>query len=100
MKKMMIFLVIIIALFAAIAIINNTQNKQKVEGNPYNKEKLEQATIDQLNDPNYQNLILPDELTADLKNKEDKTVYFYSPTCIHCQKTTPIVRTISRRNGD
>ena len=99
MKKMMIFLVIIIALFAAIAIINNTQNKQKAAGNPYNKEKLEQATIDQLNDPNYQNLILPDELTADLKNKEDKTVYFYSPTCIHCQKTTPIVAPLAEEMG-
>lgn len=99
MKKMMIFLVIIIALFAAIAIISNTQNKQKVAGNPYNKEKLEQATIDQLNDPNYQNLILPDELTADLKNKEDKTVYFYSPTCIHCQKTTPIVAPLAEEMG-
>ena len=43
MKKMMIFLVIIIALFAAITIINNTQNKQKAAGNPYNKEKLEQS---------------------------------------------------------
>ena len=39
MKKMIIFLVIIIALFAAIAFINNTQNKQKAEGNPYNKEQ-------------------------------------------------------------
>ena len=99
MKKMIIFLVIIIALFAAIAFITNTQNKQKAEGNPYNKKNLEQSTIDQLNDPNYQNLILPDELAEALKNKEDKTVYFYSPECVHCQKTTPIVAPLAEEMG-
>lgn len=99
MKKMIIFLIIIIALFAAIALITNTQNKQKAESNPYNKKNLEQSTIDQLNDPNYQNLILPDELAKDLKNKEDKTVYFYSPECIHCQKTTPIVAPLAEEMG-
>lgn len=99
MKKMIIFLIIIIALFAAIALITSTQNKQKAESNPYNKKNLEQSTIDQLNDPNYQNLILPDELAKDLKNKEDKTVYFYSPECIHCQKTTPIVAPLAEEMG-
>lgn len=99
MKKMMLFLAIIIVLFAAITIINNTQNKQKTENNPYNKTNLDQATIDQLDDPNYQNLILPDELAEALKNKEDKTVYFYSPTCIHCQRTTPIVAPLAEEMG-
>lgn len=99
MKKMIIFLVIIIALFATIAFITNSQNKQKAESNPYNKKSLQQATIDQLNDPNYQNLILPDELAEALKNKEDKTVYFYSPTCVHCQRTTPIVAPLAEEMG-
>ena len=96
----MIFLVIIIALFAAIAFINNTQNKQKAEGNPYNKENLKQSTIDQLDDPNYQNLILPDELAEDLKNKEDKTVYFYSPRMCSLSKNNSHRCSISGRNGD
>ena len=99
MKKMMIFLAIIVVLFAAIAIINNTQNKQKTENNPYNKTSLDQATIDQLDDPNYQNLILPNELAEAIKNKENKTVYFYSPTCIHCQNTTPIVAPLAEEMG-
>ncbi len=99
MKKMIGFLVIIIVLFAAIALITNTQKKQKTEGNPYNKENLRQSTIDQLDDPNYQNLILPDELAQDLKNKEDKTVYFYSPECVHCQRTTPIVAPLAEEMG-
>ena len=99
MKKMIIFLVVIIALFATIAFINNTQNKQKAAENPYNKDNLKQSTIDQLNDPNYQNLILPEELAENLKNKEDKTVYFYSPECQHCQKTTPIVAPLAEEMG-
>lgn len=99
MKKMMIFLVIIIALFAAITYITNTQKTQKSKGNPYNKANLHASTVEQLDDPNYQNLILPDELAADLKNKADKTVYFYSPKCDLCKKTTPIVAPLAEEMG-
>ena len=99
MKKMMIFLVVIIVIFSAITFITNTQKTQKSKGNPYNKNNLRASTIDQLNDPNYQNLILPDELAKDLKNKEDKTVYFYSPECPHCQRTTPIVAPLAEEMG-
>lgn len=56
-------------------------------------------TFEQLDDPNYQNLILPDELEKKLKNKETVTVYFYSPTCPHCQKTTPIVVPLAKKMG-
>jgi thioredoxin 1 len=90
MKKMLIFIGIIVALFVALAVVNNLQNKEKVEGNnPYKTEDLEQATIDQLDDPNYQNIILPKDLEDKLENKEDLTVYFFSPTCSHCQAATP-----------
>lgn len=91
MKKMIIFLAVIIVLFGAIAVLSNLDNKQKSEGNPYKKDKLEPATVDLLDDPNYQNIIIPEELTEKLANKEDVTVYFFSPTCSHCQVTTPIV---------
>ncbi len=30
---------------------------------------------------------------------EDVTVYFYSPTCPHCQRTTPIVDPLSKEMG-
>lgn len=99
MKKMIIFLVIIIALFTAIALITNMQKEEKTKGNPYGKENLRQSTIDQLDDPYYQNLILPDELATALKEKEDKTVYFYSPECPHCQNTTPVVAPLAEQMG-
>src|SRR5699024_6756151 len=69
------------------------KNKQAVEtnDNPYDKETLHQETIDQLDDPLYQNQVTPDELSAMLDNGEDTVVYFYSPTCSPCQKTTSVL---------
>ncbi|MDQ0219903.1 thioredoxin [Peribacillus cavernae] len=99
MKKIVIFLGIIIVLFAAIAIITNVQKEDKSEGNPYGKKNLQSATVDQLDDPNYQNLILPEELEQKLGDKEDVTVYFYSPTCPHCRNTTPIVAPLAEKMG-
>ncbi|MEH7381491.1 thioredoxin family protein [Bacillus sp. JJ1533] len=91
MKKIIIFTAIIVVLFGALAYVSTTQNKQKAEGNPYGKDKLDPATLAQLDDPNYGNQILPDELETKLKNGESMTVYFYSPTCSHCQNTTPVI---------
>lgn len=67
------------------------QKNQKLENNPYQTKDLKPETIDQLDDPLYQNIILPDELNAKLDDNEDVTVYFFSPTCSYCNKTTPIV---------
>ncbi|RFU62017.1 thioredoxin family protein [Peribacillus glennii] len=99
MKKIVIFLGIIIVLFAAIAIITNVQKEEQSQGNPYGKEDLKPSTVDQLDDPNYQNLILPDELDKKLAEKEDVTVYFYSPECPHCKKTTPVVAPLAEQMG-
>ncbi|WP_075980561.1 thioredoxin family protein [Bacillus massilinigeriensis] len=97
MKKIIIFLVVIIALFATVGVLTKMQNEEKVsEKNPYGKDSLHPETVEQLDDPNYQNLILPDELANALKDKKDTTVYFYSPTCPHCQRTTPIVAPLAK----
>ena len=60
-----------------LAFLTNMQNKEKVAGNPYGKDTLESATVDLLDDENYQNIILPEELEAKLAAKEDVTVYFF-----------------------
>ncbi|MCM3706253.1 MULTISPECIES: thioredoxin family protein [Cytobacillus] len=100
MKKVIIFLAIIVALFAAVGMLTKMQNEEKVsEKNPYGKESLHPETVKQLEDPNYQNLILPEELEKKLDEKEDVTVYFYSPTCPHCQKTTPVVAPLTEDMG-
>ncbi|MBS4210735.1 thioredoxin family protein [Bacillus sp. FJAT-50079] len=96
MKKVIIFLAIFVGLFAVIALITKIQQDQKSEGNVYQKESLHPATIDQLDDPNYQNIILPDELEKKLNNKEDVTVYFFSSTCSFCKQTTPIINPVAK----
>ncbi|HYK75189.1 MAG TPA: thioredoxin family protein [Pseudoneobacillus sp.] len=100
MKKIVIFLVIIIALFVGMAVLNNVQNKDKLnEGNPYKTNDLHQETIDQLDDPNYQNIILPDALEEKINNKEDFTVYFFASNCPHCKRTTPILMPLAEEMG-
>ncbi|MFD1707287.1 thioredoxin family protein [Siminovitchia sediminis] len=89
MKKLIIFLVVIIVIFAGIAGLTKYQQSKKAEGNVYQKDDLHPATIDLLDDPLYDNIILPKDLEEKLANKEDVTVYFFSPTCPHCINTTP-----------
>jgi thioredoxin 1 len=91
-KKVLIFLGIIIILFAGTAYLTSLSNKEKVDGkNPYGKDNLHPETVAQLEDPNYQNIIKLDGLQEKLDNGEDATVYFYSPTCPHCKVATPIL---------
>jgi thioredoxin-like negative regulator of GroEL len=99
LKKIIIFLVAIVALFAAIALITSMQNSQKAEGNKFKKANLNPATVELLDDPNYQNVVLPEELEEKLKNNEDVTVYFYSSSCIHCKRTTPILAPLAEDMG-
>ncbi|WP_026569139.1 MULTISPECIES: thioredoxin family protein [Sediminibacillus] len=98
-KKMWIILGVIVVLIGALIFVVSYQNSQKMADNPYGKENLRQSTIDQLDDELYQNQILPDELEEKLDNKEDVTVYFYSPECIHCQKTTPVIVPMTEEYG-
>lgn len=90
---MIIIVAVLVVLFIGLFVANNYKNKQALDGkeNPYGKDDLRQETIDQLDDPLYQNQIVPDDLDEKLANGEDITVYFYSPTCVYCQRTTPVV---------
>lgn len=94
MRNRMVFILgAIILLFLALYLVVDYKNKQTIEkaGNPYGKERLKQETIDQLDDPLYQNQIIPDDLAEKLSNEEDVVVYFYSPVCSFCLETTPIL---------
>ncbi|SIS47525.1 thioredoxin family protein [Salimicrobium flavidum] len=100
-KKMIIFGSVLVVLIAALAVVVSLQNSEKAEGNPYNKDEseLDQATIDQLDDPNYGNQILPDELSEQIESGDPVTVYFYSPTCVYCQNTTPYLVPLTEDMG-
>lgn len=89
-KKVIIIVGAIIVLFGALFFALNYKNEKAFEGeNPYGTEDLDQATIDQLKNPLYGNQILPDDLLERVTSGESTTVYFYSPTCVYCQQTTP-----------
>lgn len=96
---MIIFAVVLVVIFVALFAVVNYQNNKKVEGNPYGKSDLDPATIAQLNDDLYQNLIMPDELEEAVESGEPTTIYFYSPSCVHCQRTTPVVKPMAENYG-
>ena len=98
-KKMIIFATALAALIVVLIFVVNYQNTQQVQGNPYGKDDLHQKTIDQLDDPHYQNQIQPKELEEQISSGEPTTVYFYDPTCPHCQRVTPIVAPMTKELG-
>src|SRR5699024_11392806 len=77
--------------FIGLFIANNYKNKEAIEDNEYEKENLKQETIDQIDDPLYGNQIVPEDLNEKIASGEAVTVYFYSPRCVYCQRTTPVL---------
>ena len=95
MKKLLIIAGIVVVVFAGIIFLTNQANNEKLADNPYDTEDLEQATIDQLDDENYQNIVVPAELEEKIASGEPTTVYFFSPTCQYCQQTTPVLMPVA-----
>lgn len=95
MKKMLIIGGVVVVIFALIVVLTQMSNNEKLANNPYDTDNLDPATIDQLDDENYQNIVLPDELEDQISSGEPTTVYFFSPTCIHCQNTTPVLMPVA-----
>lgn len=91
MKKLLIIGGAIVAVFILLIVLTNMSNDKKLADNPYGTENLKQETIDQLDDENYQNIILPDDLKAKIESGEPVTAYFFSPTCPHCKAMTPVL---------
>lgn len=90
---------IIVVVFVLILVLNNQSNKSKLKDNPYGTDKLNQATIDQIGDENYSNIILPKELKEKIETGEPVTAYFFSPLCGYCQEMTPVMMPIANEMG-
>ncbi|MFJ8066801.1 thioredoxin family protein [Psychrobacillus sp. NPDC096426] len=99
MKKLAIFGGIIVLVFVLIFVLNSQKNKQALTDNPYDKEVLNQSTIDLIKDPNYQNIILPDDLKKKIDSGKPVTAYFFSPECVHCQEMTPRLTPLAEENS-
>lgn len=95
---MLVIGVIIIALLGALVFVLKMQNNKTVSSdeNPYGDKPLKQETIDLIGNPLYDNIILPEDLEKELKSEDKVTVYFFSPTCIHCINATPIVDPLTK----
>lgn len=99
MKKLGIIGAIVVVLFAGIIILTNLSNKDKLAYNPYDTDNLKQSTIDLLDDENYQNIILPDDLQKKVDSGEPVLAYMFSPECSHCQAMTPALMPIADEVG-
>ena len=91
MKKLWIIGGAIVAVFILLIVLTNMSNDKKLADNPYGTDDLKQETIDQLDDENYQNIILPDDLKEQVESGEPVTAYFFSPICVHCKAMTPVL---------
>ncbi|WP_163855015.1 thioredoxin family protein [Paenibacillus elgii] len=101
MKKLGIFLAIIVVLFGALYFVNQQSNQAKFgkyANNVYGiaPDKLNPATLALLDDPNYQNIILPDALDKKLAAQEDFYLYYFGSTCPHCKVTTPVLMPVAK----
>ncbi|RPK04734.1 thioredoxin family protein [Priestia endophytica] len=97
MKKILISLGVIVCLFGLLVFFTTKHNKEKSQDNAYQKDTLNPATIEQIDDPLYQNQIVPKELKEELNSKEDVFVYFYSPTCNVCKEVSPILVPVAKK---
>lgn len=94
-----IFYGIIVALvvgFIALVVVLGGQKEQEVEtaleNSPYTDiegEDLSQATINTINDENYNRNVTYDESVEKINNEEEVYVYYWSPTCQYCITETP-----------
>ncbi|MGM0899309.1 MAG: thioredoxin family protein [Bacillota bacterium] len=95
MKKLLIIAGVVLAIFALIVFLTNQSQNEKLADNPYGTDDLNPATIDQLDDENYQNIALPEEVNEQIQSGDPTTVYFFSPTCQYCQETTPVLMPVA-----
>ncbi|AEI40204.1 thioredoxin family protein [Paenibacillus mucilaginosus] len=104
MKKLGIFLAVILVLFGGLYFVNQQSNQAKYGKHMDNvygvtPDKLHPETLKLLDDPNYQSIILPAALDKKLAAKEDFFVYYFASTCPHCKVTTPVLMPVAKELG-
>lgn len=97
MKKLVIIGAAVVLLFAAIVVLTNISNSDKMKDNPYDTDNLQQSTIGLLDDENYQNIILPEDLQAKIDSGEGVFAYMFSPECGHCMNFTPKLMNVAEQ---
>lgn len=95
MKKLILMFCFVMIAFVGWFFVQGNNHERELASaplvNPYGLKTLHPETIAQLDDPFYQQIIVPDDLRDMLDQGEDVYVYFFSPACYACEQTTPIV---------
>lgn len=99
MKKIILYMSAIILLFAGLYAVNLASSGSA--DNPYGirEGKLAADTRKLLDDPHYQNIILPADLETMLAEGYTGYVYFFSSSCIYCKLTTPVLKPLADEMG-
>lgn len=88
---------VVLAVLIGVLIALNTGNRSELYKKPVSA--LKPATQELLNDPNYQQIILPSDLQQKINNKESFFVYFFASDCPHCRATTPQLMPLTKQVG-
>lgn len=107
MKKLLILVLIVILLFSTLGIISFYQKKNTNVANEQDAQRLYETSASQLNpetvklltNKNYQYVITRNKLEKLIDEKQTFYVYFFSPTCPHCLRSTELVNNeLQQRN--
>ncbi len=99
-KRVIVYFGIFAILLIALYVLNQQSDDaggNTVYGIPASQ--LSRATASLLDDPNYQKIIVPEQLDQKRKNQESFFVYFFSSTCPHCKQTTPLLNPLIEEVG-
>ncbi len=99
MKKLLLIGGVVVVIFVLIVVLSNKSDETKLKDNPYNTERLDQSSINLIGNENYENIILPDELSKKIEAGESVTAYFFSPKCSYCLEMTPIMMPVAKDMG-
>ncbi|MEK3734318.1 thioredoxin family protein [Paenibacillus sp. FSL M8-0334] len=89
---------IFLILIGALIFLNTQGEKSELYGGKKVSE-LNPATREILDDPNYQQIILPDQLEQKVQDQESFFVYFFASDCPHCRVTTPELMPLADESG-
>ncbi|MFD0674270.1 thioredoxin family protein [Cohnella sp. GCM10027633] len=95
-KNLGIFFGILAVLIVALVVLSNLK-EDTVYGMP--EDDLYPDTRALLDDPNYDNILLPDKLDQMIADKKSFFVYYFAANCPHCKFTTPQLKPVADELG-
>ena len=92
-----IALIVVVFLAIFIVVSNQSSDPESLSESGYypytdkEPDELSGPTIDTLDNEDYQSNKTPAEVEEIVNSGEGEFVYFWSPTCVHCQEATPML---------